>query len=91
MNFQRALKRMGPDIVQRGDGRGDDTLAFIFDAKRVVTGDFADFVSAHTILSRSGAECGKFIGRDGDDGASAAFAEESVFGGADFRDGDGGA
>ena len=62
-------------------------MPLIFDAERVVTGDFADFVSAHTVLSRSGAQSGKISGGDGDDGAGAGFAEEGVFGGGVFGEG----
>ena len=62
-------------------------MPLIFDAERVVTGDFADFVSAHTVLSRSGAQSGKFCGGDGDDGAGAGFAEQGVFGGGVFGEG----
>src|SRR5260370_39604024 len=62
-------------------------MPLIFDAERVVTGDFADFVSAHTILSRSGAEGGKFCWGYGDYGAGAGFAEEGVFSGGVFGEG----
>src|SRR5258708_33855219 len=62
-------------------------MPLIFDAERVVTGDFADFVSAHPVLSRSGAEGSKFCWGYGDYGAGAGFAEEGVFGGGVFGEG----
>src|SRR5258708_739945 len=80
---------MGPGVVEGRHVGLDHSMPLIFDAERVVTGDFADFVGAHTVLSSSGAEGGKFCWRDGDDGAGTGFAEEGVFGGGVFGEGDG--
>src|ERR1700720_2515970 len=78
---------MGPYVPESRHIGLDNRMPLIFDAERVVTGDFADFVSAHTVLSRSGAEGGKFCWGDGDYGAGAGFSEESVFSGGVFGEG----
>src|SRR5882762_7872415 len=84
-----SFKRAGPEFAESGHVGLDHYMPLIFDAERVVTGDFADFVGAHTVLSRSGAQSGKFCWGYGDYGAGAGFSEEGVFGGGVFGEGDG--
>ena len=69
---------MGPNIAQRVEGGIDHCAPLVFDAEHAVTGNPADFVRPYSVLSRSCENGGKFHGRDGDDAASAAFAEDGV-------------
>ena len=60
-------------------------MPLIFDAQGIVTRHFADFVRAHTILSRSIPQSGKFFRRNGNHHARPALAEERVLRGNVFR------
>ena len=60
-------------------------MPFIFDAQSIVTRHFADFVRAHTILSRSIPQSGKFFRRNGNHHARPALAEERILRGDVFR------
>ena len=51
----------------------------MFDAERTVAGDLAKLVRRYSGLSRTFEKVGKSTWLDGDDGAGALFAEESIF------------
>ncbi len=76
-----ALKRIGPDVVLGFDGTVDHRIPLVFDAKSITVSDPADFARCHVVLSRNCENGGKAVGRNGNDGAGAAFAEEREFGG----------
>src|SRR6266700_3640524 len=60
----------------------------MFDAQGTVVGDLADLVRRHVVLSRNIENASKFCGRDGNDGAGAAFAKEKGFGGGSLIEAD---
>jgi hypothetical protein len=61
LDLQDTLERVRPDFLQRGDLGRRDRTPLIFDAQSIVTGHFADFVRAYTILSRSIPKSAKFF------------------------------
>src|SRR6267154_453400 len=72
---------MGPGVAQSLDGAVDHSAPLVLDAERTFADDFAELACRHMVLSRNFENPGKFCGRDGNDGACAAFAEENGFGG----------
>jgi len=52
----------------------------MLDAESIVSDSLADLLRPYPVLSRSCENSGKFCGRDGHDGTSAALSEENVFG-----------
>src|ERR1700722_18524176 len=70
---------MGPDVAQRFEWAVDRCAPLILDAKCLVTGNLADLLRGHAILSRTLQNAGKQRRLDRDDSASAALVEECVF------------
>src|SRR6267378_5124269 len=85
MSLECTLERMGPGVVQLGDGTVDHHAPLIFDAENIAADDLANLVRHHSTLSRSLENVGKrsWCGRYY--GARAAFAEESILGRSGFR------
>src|SRR6202035_5411188 len=77
---QSAFQRMGPGVVQLGDGRVDHRAPLIFDAKSIAADDLSNLARRHSILSRTLENAGKETWRDGDNGAGPAFAKEGILG-----------
>src|SRR5437899_5329095 len=71
---------MGPGVAQNLDGAVDYRAPPILDAERTFANDLAELARRHMVLSRNFENVGKSRGRDGNDGACAAFAEENGFG-----------
>src|SRR6266849_1496144 len=84
MSLECALKRMGPDVVQPGDGTFDHRAPLIFYAESIAADDLANLVRRHSTLSRNLKNAGKRSWCDGYDGARAMFAEEGILGRARF-------
>src|SRR5437660_7472011 len=72
---------MGPGVAQCLDGAVDHRAPLILDAERTFADDLAELSRHNMVLSRNFENAGKFCGRDGNDGAGTAFAEENRFGG----------
>src|SRR5207244_8348437 len=60
-----AFERMGPGVVQRGDGTIDYRAPLILDAESIAADDLTDLVRSHLILSRSIQNTGTLCGVDG--------------------------
>ena len=73
---QSPFERIGPGVAKWRDWRLDHRAPLMFDAEGIAAGDLADFARLHIVLSRNCKNGGKVFGRDGNDGASAAFGEE---------------
>src|ERR1700676_2396147 len=56
---QSAFQRIGPSLTQRIEWAVDRCAPLILDAKSLVTGDLADLLRGHTILSRTLQNAGK--------------------------------
>ena len=50
---QSAFERMGPDVAQSVEWAVNRCAPFILDAESLVTGDLADLLRGHTVLSRT--------------------------------------
>src|SRR5713101_5005810 len=84
MSLECALERMGPDVVQLGDGSLDHRAPLIFDAESIAADDLSNLVRRHSTLSRSLQNVSKRSCSDGDKGARATFSKDHIFGGRPF-------
>src|SRR5205823_8236776 len=75
---QALLKRVRPGVAQSFDRGLDDGVPPLFDAE-AIAGDPAYFAGRQAVLSRNCEHGGKVFRRNGNDGASAAFAKDGVF------------
>ena len=88
MSLECALERMGPGVVQLGDGTLDHRAPLIFDAESIAADDLANLLRRHSTLSRSIENTGKRSCSYGYNGARATFAKEQIFGGRRFFESD---